>query len=114
MTCRFCDPSIDLGSRQGEGHVAVRFGDDRSADCSYRITFNGENVTSQCDEAIGGEHGCVIFAVEPLRLCPCGELAIDRIKKTGWVQVERIPGDVSVSIDGVDITPIVSGIRIAL
>lgn len=91
--CPACDlelPAADVAAgRQGEGHVAVRFGDAPLG--RWRITLDGADVTSRCVEAMAGRWpwGFVVLLSQPLHPCArrCGEACHEQI--WGHVTVRR-------------------------
>lgn len=96
--CRACHPErFPSGGRQGEGHVAARFGDLDHLDlAASRATLDGVEVPAS--EAIPGDHGTVVllhdpWGGEPERVsrtahpCPCGSLAFCQVVLHGVVAV---------------------------
>ena len=49
-------------TRQGEGHISVRF-----KDRFFRVFLNEVDVSSDCVEALAGEPGWVILVERPIR-----------------------------------------------
>lgn len=85
--CLKCHPELTPPeARQSGDHVAVRFGDHGRMP-NLRIYLDGHDVTTQCFEALIGEHGTVWLWRDPVHACKlsCDSACIER--REGVVQV---------------------------
>ena len=90
--CRVCRPDLfPKGTRRGEGHVAVRFGDNLRG--NVEVVFNGRVVTEGVSEALAGEHGWIVQNRDLYGqqwLCTCKGEAVEEIRY-GKVEVKMYP-----------------------
>ena len=109
--CRSCEPSLDVPSPEplSEGHIALRYGDDRPTPDRLRLltergvdtsglyflpSVNGQYV-SHTVEVMPGRDGYVVKFAEPLHVClTCGSDACTerRSGNVGW-SIGRLPED---------------------
>lgn len=91
--CRKCDIELPP-NRLHEGHLAVRFGDSGKG---YVVTFNGQDISRDCSEAMAGEPGwAIVYGHDYLseghanyHLCRGGHESTCEVKIEGTVRVSR-------------------------
>lgn len=93
-TCRVCRPDLyPSGPRQGEHHVAVRFG---YPDVLLYVYLDGVRLDN-CTEALAGRDGLVVvdWPGEWLWGCPCGSGERPEEIRFGLVEVTNTKREAS-------------------